>query len=63
MREGLRLLEDQQRLRDAEVERARALIREGAEQLDRGETVDADTFFADWDRELAALEARRTGDS
>ena len=36
VREGVRLLEDQQRMQAAELDRARALIREGAEQLDRG---------------------------
>ena len=59
VREGLRLLEDQQRRRQAELERVRALVQEGADQLDRDETVDADTFFADWDREIAELEAQQ----
>lgn len=64
VREGLRLLEDRQRLREAEIERARALIAEGADQLDRGEVVDSETFFREWDTELAALEAeqRRRGE-
>lgn len=61
VREGLRLLEDQHRQREAELEHARGLIREGSGQLDRGEFVDADTFFRQWDEELNALEeaARR----
>jgi len=41
----------------AELERARALIQEGAEQLARGEIVDGETFFREWDEELGALEA------
>lgn len=45
------------RPQQAELERARSLIREGAEQLDRGEVVDIDTFFREWDDELDALEA------
>ena len=57
MREGLRLLEDQQQRRQAELERARALIQEGADQLDRGQVVDGETFFKEWDEELDALEA------
>lgn len=57
VREGLRLLEDQQRQRQAELERTRRLIREGAAQLDRGQVVDGDTFFREWDEELDALEA------
>lgn len=61
VREGVRLLEDQQRMQAAELDRARALIREGAEQLDRGDVVDGDTFFAEWDDELNALEAKQNG--
>jgi len=58
IREAVRLLQDQQAMRAAEVERARALILEGAEQLDRGEVMNADAFFGEWDAELDALEAR-----
>ena len=57
VREGLRLLEDSQERRQAELERARALIQEGADQLDRDEVVDGETFFREWDEELDALEA------
>lgn len=57
VREGLRLLEDRQALSQAELERARALIQEGADQLDRGEVIDGDTFFREWDEELDELEA------
>ena len=57
VREGLRLLEDRQERRQAELERARALIQEGADQLDRGEVIDGETFFREWDEELNALEA------
>jgi antitoxin ParD1/3/4 len=57
VREAVRLLEDRQQLREAELARARALIQEGAVQLDRGEVVDGDTFFREWDEELDALEA------
>jgi antitoxin ParD1/3/4 len=57
VREGLRLLQDRQQRRQAELERARALIEEGAAHLDRGEVVDGDTFFREWDEELDAVEA------
>lgn len=56
VREGLRLLEDQHARREAEIQRARALIQEGADQLDRGEVVEGDAFFREWDEELDALE-------
>jgi len=57
VREGLRLLEDSHRRREAELERARALVLEGADLLDRGDSVDGETFFREWDEELDALEA------
>jgi antitoxin ParD1/3/4 len=57
VREAIRLLEDQHARRQAEVERARALIQEGADQLSRGEVVDGEAFFGEWDEELDALEA------
>ena len=43
VREAVRLLEDQQERRQAELTRLRALIREGADQLDRDEVVDGET--------------------
>ncbi|MEN8150778.1 MAG: type II toxin-antitoxin system ParD family antitoxin [Planctomycetota bacterium] len=54
VREGLRLLEDHLERRGIELERARALIREGSEQLDRGQVIDGETFFREWDEELDA---------
>ena len=59
VREGLRLLEDRQERRQVELERARALIQEGADQIDRGQVVDGEVFFREWDEELDALEAAR----
>ena len=52
----MRLLEDRQERRQAELTRLRALIREGAAQLDRDEVVDGETFFHEWEEELDALE-------
>jgi antitoxin ParD1/3/4 len=54
VREGIRLLEDHQERRQAELARARALIQEGADQLDRGEVVDGEAFFREWDDEIDA---------
>ena len=50
VREALRLLQDQHARRQAEIERARELIREGADHLDRGEVVDGETFSANGTR-------------
>ena len=59
VREGLRLLEDLQKRRQAEIERVRTLIQEGANQLDQGETIDSETFFQEWDDELNDLETEQ----
>lgn len=55
VREAVRLLEHQLARREAELARARAMIQEGAEQLDRGEVLDGETFFREWDEELQDL--------
>ncbi len=55
VREAIRLLEHQLARQEAELARARAMIQEGAEQLDRGEVVDDRTFFREWDKELEDL--------
>lgn len=62
MRAALDLLERQEATRRTEVARARDLIADGAADLDRGDVVDAERFFAEWDTELDALEqaARRS---
>ena len=59
VREAVRLLEQQQERRQAELEHIRELIREGAEQLDAGRVVDGESFFREWDEELDALEASK----
>lgn len=56
VREGLRLLQDRQERRQAELERARALIQVGADKLDRGDVTDGETFSREWDEELDSLE-------
>ena len=55
VREAVRLLEHQLACREAEIARMRALIQEGAEQIDRGEVVDEKTFFREWDEEIENL--------
>lgn len=56
VREGLRLLQDEQAQRQAEIERARGLIQEGSDQLEQGAAIDAAAFFDEWDKELDALQ-------
>ena len=58
-----RVRQDDQRSPEDEIERARALIREGADQLGRDEVVDAETFFRQWDEEVAALDQAEGGTS
>ena len=60
MRKAECLPEEHQLRLEAELERARALIQEGANQLDRGETVDGEKFFREWDGELDAFEAAQS---
>ena len=59
VREAVRLLQDQQAHRQAELERVRELVREGAEALDAGQVVDGDSFFLEWDEELDVIEASK----
>ena len=55
VRAALRLLEEQQFERDAELDRVRTLIQHGAEQLDRGEVIAADEVFRRLDEKHARL--------
>lgn len=61
VRAGLRLLQDQEARREAELERVRAQIRAGADQLDRGDVIDGEEFFRHLEDEdevaLAAADA------
>ena len=57
VREGVRLLEHQFRLREAELERAREMIAEGAMDLESGRVIENASFFMEWDEELDAIEA------
>jgi len=59
VREGLRLLDDQDRLRELQVEEVRKKIRTGLDQLDRGEGLPGEQIHAEMKRKSAAF--RRTG--
>ena len=57
VRAAIRLLEDQEAHRQAELERARTLVQEGADQLDRDQVVDADEVFRRLDEKHAQSKA------
>ena len=57
VRAALRLLADQEAHRQAELDRVRALVKEGTEQLDRGEVVDGDDVFRELDEKHARIKA------
>ena len=57
VREGVRLLEHQHRMREAELNGLRDKIAAGAAEFDAGRVVDSDRFFAEWDEELDGHEA------
>jgi antitoxin ParD1/3/4 len=55
IREGLRLLDDQDRLREIRLEEARRKIQTGLDELDRGEGIDGATVLAELKQRSAAL--------
>ena len=57
VRAALRLLADQEADRQAELDHVRVLVQEGADQLDRGDVVDAKEVFRRLDRKHARLKA------
>jgi antitoxin ParD1/3/4 len=59
VREGLRMLEERERARDAALEELRAKIRRGADQADCGELLDGEAVF----EEIRQLSARRRAES
>ena len=56
VRAALRPFQHRQAVLDTEIDSARRGIEAGADQLDQGRIVDGDTFFEEWDAELAELE-------
>lgn len=47
VREGLRLLDDQDRLREIRLEEVRRKVQAGIDELDRGEGIDGETVLAE----------------
>lgn len=58
IREGLRLLDDQDRLRELQFEEVRRKIRTGLDQLNRGEGIPGEQVYAEMKQKSDAL--RRT---
>ena len=59
IREGLRLLDEQDRLRGARLQALRDKIDKGLEQLDRGEAIPGEKVFRDLREKSKKLRARR----
>jgi antitoxin ParD1/3/4 len=55
IREGLRLLEDQDRLREIHISEVRKKIQTGIDQLDRGEGIPGDQVYAQMKQRRATL--------
>jgi antitoxin ParD1/3/4 len=62
IREGLRLLDDQDRLRNAQLDEVRRKIQIGIDQLDGGEGIDGGTVLAELKQKSAALRKTRKGE-
>jgi antitoxin ParD1/3/4 len=59
VREGLRLLEDQDRLRAAQLEEVRRKIQVGLDQLDRGEGISGDNVRKELNRKSQAVRRKQ----
>ena len=59
IREGLRLLDDQDRLRAAQLDEVRRKIQTGLDELDRGEGVPGDQVLAELKQKSASLRRAR----
>jgi len=59
IREGLRLLEDQDRLRELHLAEVRKKIQSGLDQLDRGEGIPGEQVFADMKKKRAEFHKTR----
>jgi len=62
IREGLRLLDDQDRLRAAQLDEVRRKIQTGLDELDRGEGVPGDQVLAELKQKSAAARRARKGE-
>jgi len=57
VREGLRLLDERDRLISARLAELKAKIRVGIEELDRGEGIDGEEVFAELEEDIQRIEA------
>ena len=62
VREGLRLLEERELLRQAGLEEARKKIAAGLASLDRGEGIPGEEVFSEIEARLDRLEKTQTGE-
>lgn len=62
IREGLRLLDDQDRLREMQLGEVRRKIQVGVDQLDRGEGIAGDDVLAAMKKKSAALRTAKSGE-
>jgi len=56
VREGLRLLEERDRVQQMKLETLRRELMIGVEQIERGEVVDADDVFAELEEDIRLIE-------
>ena len=59
IREGLRLIEDQDRLRELRLEEVRKKIHTGLDQLNRGEGIPGEEVYAQMKAKSAAVRRRK----
>jgi antitoxin ParD1/3/4 len=59
IREGLRLLEDRDRLRELRLEEVRRRIQTGVDELDRRERVEGETVFEEMKEKSTARRTRK----
>jgi antitoxin ParD1/3/4 len=62
IREGLRLLADQDRLREAQLAEVRRKIQTGIDQLDRGEGIRGEEVLAGLKKKSAAFRKAQSGE-
>jgi antitoxin ParD1/3/4 len=62
IREGLRLLDDQDRLRAARLEEVRGKIQLGLDELNRGEVIPGDQVLAELKQRSATLRGAQNGE-
>jgi antitoxin ParD1/3/4 len=58
--EALRLLDERDRFRDQRLAELKAKIKEGIEELERGEGIDGEEVFAEIEEDIRRVEAQMT---